>query len=59
MDKSIDDLLHKSMRDNDIVHMTSFTTADRTEQIINSELSDGEIITIIYNLQTREFRMED
>lgn len=56
---SLDDLLHKSMEENEISHMVSFTSDDRTEQIINTEFKSGEVVTVVYNFSSSEFRFED
>lgn len=56
---SLDDLLHKSMEENEISHMVSFTSDDRKEQIINTEFKTGEVVTVVCNFSSREFRLED
>lgn len=59
MDINLNDFLYKSLGENDIARVVSFTTDDRREQIINSELSDGKVVTVIYNFKNKEFRIED
>lgn len=39
--------------------MVSFTSDDRTEQIINTEFKTGEVVTVVYNFSSGEFRFED
>lgn len=59
MDINLNDFLYKSLGENDIARVVSFTTDDRREQIINSELANGKIVTVIYNFKDKAFRIED
>ena len=59
MDINLNDFLYKSLGENDIAHVVSFITDDRREQIINSELANGNVVTVIYNFKDKAFRIEE